>query len=477
MTNSMNPLSPLCPLCIDLDGTLIKSDVTIESAIALVAKNPFYFFMILFWLLRGRPYMKQKISAHIKFDPANLVYNLELLNFLKDQKAQGRQLVLATASDHTIVKPIADYLGIFDQVLASDGKFNLKGANKAKVLVEKFGEFGFDYAGNSSADFPIWDKSQNVIVVNASKKVESRAQKYKNLKVISSSTNWTKSLIQEFRIHQWAKNILLFIPLIMAHSVADFNLLLKTVFAFIAFSLCASSVYLLNDLVDLESDRKHRSKRDRPLASGNLPLEWAVLSLPILLFSSFFLATFASFNFLICLGIYLVITLAYSFSLKRIAVVDILTLASLYTLRIIAGGAASETSVSKWLLAFSLFFFLSLALIKRFSEIFVTEGNGQVPGRGYSASDKELVSSMGVSSGFLSVLVLALYINSKDVEALYSKPSLIWLLCPIVLYWISRVWLLAHRGQMHDDPIVFAIKDRVSYFVGFVVALVLVAAI
>ena len=464
------------PLCIDLDGTLIHSDMLHETVLGLIKAEPLSVFRLPFWLLGGKADLKQKIAERAEFEPSSLPYNLDLVEWLRQQHTQGRRLILCTASDRSIAEPIAKHLGFFDEVMASDGVVNLAGANKAKALVERFGEGGFDYAGNSSADLAVWEHARRAIVVNAASQLQSDAEACAEVEQVFEGLNsgfavWRKVL----RVHQWLKNALLFVPMFAAHRVADGEAWLALLFAFVAFSLCASSVYIANDLLDLESDRQHPRKCKRPFAAGAVPVWHGVLLAPVLLAASLLVATQVDSAFLAWLLAYFVVTCLYSIKLKQLVLIDCLTLAMLYTLRIVAGAAAVGMALSFWLLAFSVFLFLSLAFVKRFAELQVQllHGKHKAHGRGYLTDDAPLVQMLGVAAGFSSVLVLALYLNSEDVLRLYQNPHWVWGNVPVMLFWISWVWLRAHRGEMHDDPLIFAVKDKASLLAGAVFALFL----
>jgi 4-hydroxybenzoate polyprenyltransferase len=380
--------------------------------------------------------------------------------------------VLATASHRALAEQVAKHLHVFDEVLATENGTNLKSDAKAQALVDRFGDGGFDYVGNDWPDLQVWARSHQAHVVDAPAALLRRAQAQGNVGQIFDSdmaSPWM-AMLKAMRLHQWMKNLLVFVPLMAAHQYADAPRDVLALMAFVVFSLTASSVYLLNDLADVQDDRHHARKRNRPFASGALSLITGWVAWPVLLLVAVVLsALFMPVLFSVSLGVYFVLTVAYSLQLKQLAVVDVLTLAALYTMRIIAGAAAIDVAVSFWLLLFSMFIFLSLALIKRYSELKVARDagkSGALRGRGYEPDDLELVSSLGGSSGFIAVLVLALYIQDGQAAHLYATPQLIWLACPVMLFWISRAWLIAHRGRMHDDPIVFALKDKVSWGVG-----------
>jgi 4-hydroxybenzoate polyprenyltransferase len=468
------------PLCVDLDGTLLRTDILLESIYGLMKKSMFYAFLLPIWLLMGKAYFKQQIADRVDIEASLLPYNEPFLAFLKKKKETGHPLVLATASNIKYAQQIAQNLKIFDEVMASDKKINLSGHQKRMRLLNAYGEKGFDYAGNASVDLKIWPHAREAVLVNPEAGIQRNAKKIaKVIRVFKDQRSYLRSALKTLRIHQWLKNLLLFIPLLMAHKFQDAGLLLQTSLGFLAFGLCASSVYILNDLLDLPSDRAHPTKRHRPLASGNFSIKHATLLFPLLLSAAFAISTLLPVAFIQTLALYYVVTLAYSLRLKQILLADVLALAGLYTVRIGAGAYAVGLTPSSWLLAFSMFLFLSLALVKRYSELLITckANNKNTYGRSYRVTDLESLSQFGAASGYMSVLVLALYIDSDQIKTLYARPEVVWLLCPILLYWISRVWILTRRGQMHDDPVIFAIKDRKSYLLGVIALLILWVAL
>lgn len=468
------------PLCVDLDGTLIHSDLLLESFLLLLKRNPIHLFLVFIWLLKGKAHFKQQIASRVKLNPAALPYNRPFLQWLHQQKAAGRSIWLATASDVSLAQAVADHLQVFDGVLASDGHVNLAGRHKAAALVARFGEKGFDYCGNASVDLAIWAHSAGAVVVNGSADLVKRAQTCAPVAgTFMPKPQGVKVMAKALRVHQWAKNGLIFIPVAAAHQLSDVHTLWAALLAFTAFSLCASSVYLLNDMLDLEADRQHHSKASRPFASGQLSLMFGLVMAPVLLFAAFAISLALPLKFVAVLAAYYVATLAYSFVLKRVVMVDVLMLAGLYTVRIVAGAAATAIPLSFWLLMFAIFIFLSLALVKRYAELHAMKVRGKLKakGRGYQVEDLSLIQSMGAASGYLAILVLALYLNSSEVSRMYQHPKMVWALVPLMLYWVSRIWMQTHRGQMHDDPLVFAMKDRVSLFVGLLAGVVLAFAV
>lgn len=467
---------PSPPLIVDLDGTLIHTDMLHESALRVSRDRPLDVLRIPVWLLRGKAVLKQNLAQRSAPDVVTLPYNAALLEWLKEERAAGRRIVLCTASDRSIAEAVAAHLGVFDEVMASDGTTNLAGDNKAEALTQRYGKGGFDYVGNSSADLKVWQRARKAVVVNGAPGLAGRAAALCGVvrefpPAPRGVTAWRRVL----RVHQWLKNLLLFVPMFASHEVGSVDGWIALVLAFLSFSLCASTVYIANDLLDLESDRAHPRKRLRPFAAGTVPAWQGVLLAPVLMAASVVLGALAGGTFLPWLLCYFVVTCAYSWGLKRLIMLDCITLAVLYTLRITAGAAALSMPLSFWLLAFSVFLFLSLAFVKRYAELQAqaSSGNEKVHGRGYYTADAPLVQMLGVTAGFASAVVLALYLNSDNVMVLYAWPEAVWGAVPVLLFWVSWIWVQAHRGQMHDDPLVFAVKDRASLLAGLAFAGVL----
>ncbi|OMO40773.1 hypothetical protein BU225_11655 [Stenotrophomonas sp. MB339] len=465
-------------LCVDLDGTLLRSDILYESLLALLAHNPLYLFLIPFWLLRGKAYVKRQLASRVQLPAETLPYDERVLEILRTTTQRPR--VLCTASDRLLVQPIADHLGLFEEVMASDGHTNLSGSNKGHALAERFGERGFDYMGNGQVDLKVWAHASGAIVVNnGAGLVRAASRQSEVLAHLPAQNGNLLTWIKALRVYQWLKNLLVLVPLLTAHRFLDPAAIADAGVAFLAFGLCASGVYLLNDLLDLTPDRMHPRKRRRPFAAGTLPLLHGLLVAPLITLAGFALAFVCSAEFALVLLCYYVMTLSYSLKLKRIVMIDVVMLAALYTVRIIGGAVAIGSELSFWLLAFSMFVFLSLAMLNRYTELASALANGKemAIGRGYSVADLPLVQSLGAAAGYIGVLVFALYINSPESLELYSNPKLLWLLCPILLYWISRMWIVSHRGDMHDDPIVFAALDRGSQIVIALCVLIVLIAI
>lgn len=467
------PLAVGLPLVVDMDGTLLRTDMLHESVAGLLRASPLAALRIPAWLAQGKARLKDELARRFRFDPALLPFNERLVAWLRQERATGRSLVLATASDRRIAQAVADHLGLFDEVLASDGATNLSGAAKASALVGRFGQGGFAYAGNSAADLPVWRAAGAAVVVDAPPAVIREAARLCPVeREFPAQHADLGAYLAVLRPHQWLKNLLVFVPLAAAHQLAEAERWPPLILGFLAFCLCASAVYLCNDVLDLESDRRHPRKRLRALASGLVPLRRAAALAPALLLAALALGWTAGAEFLAWLGAYFAITSAYSLVLKRIALLDCLTLALLYTLRVAAGGAAANVPLSHWLLAFSVFLFLSLAFVKRYAELLAQPPAPGAPlhGRGYHAGDDRLVAALGLGSGLGSVLVLTLYLGSEAVVRLYRTPQCIWATVPVLLYWICRMWAKARRGEMHDDPLVFAVRDKASLVAGLLFA-------
>ena len=462
------------PLCVDLDGTLLRIDTLHELILSFVKQQPWSAWRMFLWLVKGRAYFKRQIAQAVSLDFSTLPVTRDFHDFLKREHARGRKLVLATGADSIVAKQAAEHFGIFDGVISSDGIVNSTGKKKRERIVQQFGESGFDYAGNSTADLPIWRTSREPIFVNASPFLVRRAaKKTSDVPVFGSRASWFSTWARALRIHQWAKNLLILMPAIAGHELHNVPLLWNCAIAIAAFCLCASSVYITNDLGDLESDRLHRSKNTRPFAAGELSAAQGVRVAGLLLVLAFACALFLPPMFAAYLGIYYVTALLYSFVIRKTMLLDVFALAAMYTLRILGGHGATGIRYSSWMLGFSMFLFLSLALLKRYTELHRVNlaGRKSVVGRDYATTDLPVLLAIGPLSGWLSALVLSLYISSEDVRVVYEHPLRLLFICPLLLYWISRIWLLAARDALHDDPVVFALKDRPSYVIGALAAL------
>jgi 4-hydroxybenzoate polyprenyltransferase/phosphoserine phosphatase len=467
------------PLVVDLDGTLIRTDLLVESCFALLGEAPLRLPAMFSALLQGRAAFKARVAAAVALDLARLPFNEDFLSFLRAERARGRRIYLASAADERLAQAVADELGLFDGVFASDGTTNLKSGAKAEALCAAFGKGGFDYAGNADADLSVWQAAGGVLAVNASAGLlRTVSRRFPEATVITPKKPAARDYVRALRPHQWLKNLLLLVPGFAAHRF-DGGMVLASAIAFASFSLCASSVYLLNDLLDLRHDRLHRSKRHRAFASGRVDMLHGVAMGFLALAGAVGLALLLPQPFFGVLAGYIVLTLAYSLTLKRQAILDVMTLAGLYGIRIVAGGAAVGVALSPWLLAFSTFFFLCLALVKRSTELIERPGRRSTdpPGRSYKLTDLPVLQMMAGASGYVAVLVFILYINSPAVAELYGDTQRLWAIPGILLYWVSRVLIMTHRGEMHDDPVVFAARDRASLVCAALIALVVVASI
>jgi 4-hydroxybenzoate polyprenyltransferase/phosphoserine phosphatase len=463
-------------LCVDLDGTLVRTDTLLELALAFLRKAPWRVVFIPFWILRGKAFFKRKLSQSVLLSFDSLPYHPELLDFLRRESQGRRCLVLASGADQIIAQGVADHLGLFDHVLASDGETNLVGPAKTRAIRALLGTEAFVYAGNSRDDMDVWMNAGGAILVNAPRSCRAQLERRgKNvLQVLPAKRSWT-SLLKALRPHQWSKNSLIFVPLILAHKISDVAMVLQAVAGFFAFSFAASALYILNDLLDLPADRNHPRKKRRPFASGALSIPTGFVLMLGLMAASAFLCTQLPLQAVLLLTGYCFSSLAYSLYLKQLLFIDVVSLATFFTVRVVFGGAATGIQISIWTLAFSMFLFLSLALMKRLTELRLAlhSDKSALQGRAYTAADLPLISSLSSASGFIAVLVLVLYLETPQVRGLYSHPSVLWLVCPLLIYWLGRFGILANRGYIHDDPLVFAFTDRASLAVGVLTLAVL----
>ncbi len=465
------------PLVVDLDGTLLRSDSLWESILLLATRRWYALLLIPVWLLRGKAYFKSRLAELVDLPVATLPYNEPFLTFLKMERARPRRLILATGANEKIAHAIAAHLGLFDQVLASDQTVNLSGLNKlAKIQAVLAGQ-PFDYAGNDGVDLSVWRQARRAILVNPTTQALVHAPRLTIVeKVFSDRKGGLLSYLSALRLYQWPKNLLIFLPILTSHLVTEWPLLARSVLAFFAWSLCASAVYVLNDLLDLAADREHIHKRTRPFAAGVISIAHGITIVPVLLIASLSLGLLLSPRFVAILGMYYIIAVAYSVFIKKVMLLDVATIAGFYTLRVIGGAEAIGVTPTFWLLAFSMFLFLDLALVKRYADLVVLRAPGKLrlEGRDYHVGDMPTLISLGASAGYLAVLVLALYLNSPGINVLYSHPKIVWLLCPILLYWTSRMWMKCVRCEMHYDPLIYALQDRASWIL-FACSLVVMA--
>jgi 4-hydroxybenzoate polyprenyltransferase len=468
------------PLVVDLDGTLIASDILMEQAFQLIKVNPLNFFLLVYWLTKGFAVLKKEVFVRSQIRPELLPYRLEVLDFVKEQKQNGREIILATASYKENAEPVAHFLGIFDKVFATTPDFNLRGKNKANYLVEQFGNKGFDYIGDSYVDLSIWEVSENAILVEPSKDLLSRAQKISNVeKVFYPKTSKLNTFLRAIRITQWLKNILLFIPLLLAHQFG-FNSIINVLLGFLSFGLVSSSVYLLNDLNDLESDRQHPIKKNRPVASGAIHLANAFYIAFFLLAMGLTLGSFTSSNYFFYIQIsYFLLNYAYSKYLKNQPIIDIIVLSSFYTMRLVAGGLLAGVEQSDWMITFAIFTFLSFAILKRYAEIKLLQAKGIIREevRGYRISDEPLLLFSGLSLSFISTLVFILYTQSDKVKLLYTHPKYLIFITPVLLLMTMRIWFNTSRVTETDNPFELLLNDKLNFFLLVIIASIAIFAV
>ncbi|MCV6639407.1 UbiA family prenyltransferase [Candidatus Albibeggiatoa sp. nov. NOAA] len=475
----MTTLNQDIPLCVDLDGTLVATDTLWESIFVLLRLNPLYCFLLPFWILKGKAYFKHQIAQRVTLNAALLPYRAEILDFINQQKQQGRSIILATAAHESIAKAVAQHLDIFDDVLANNEQINLKGVNKRNELEKRFGYQGFDYIGDAKADIPIFQASRTPYIVTASKSLLKKLNFPAPEQIFAVKPVCTRTWLKVLRAHQWVKNLLIFVPLIVSHQFFVMDKLVASILAFFAFSLVASAGYIFNDLMDLEADRQHPTKCNRPFAAGKIPIQRSlVFFVALLILSSLISFLWLPSGFFGMVMLYLLMTLTYSFYLKRKMILDVIILAGLFTHRILSGGIAASIYISDWLLLFSVFMFTSLAFLKRYIELLrLKDSNDRtgVKNRDYYVLDIDLVAQFGTTSAYLSVLVFAMYIYS-GASIQYESPFILWMICPALLYWTTRVWFLANRRSLQDDPVLFALKDRVTWAtIFFILAMMLLA--
>lgn len=462
-------------LVVDMDGSLLRTDTLHEMMLATAVRDPKLLLKMPGWLKGGKAGFKKRLADHLVLDPANLPVNSEVLQIIKEARGQGRRVALVSAADERQVARVAEHFGIFDEwhgTRCEDGAENLSGAAKANLLVERFGDRGFDYVGDCDSDKAVWKHARRAITVDAGGRLrrdaENGAQEAHHL---GDPLRKLAPYLRAMRPHQWVKNLLVFIPVLASHEAGVFGAALM---AFAAFSLTASSVYVINDLLDLEADRAHPRKKTRPFAAGEISASDGIIMSVALLASAFALsALLLPAIFSAVLALYFLGTLAYSLVLKRMLVLDIWTLSGLYTLRILAGSASSGILPSAWLVTFSLFIFFALAAVKRQGELVDRNTRGELTstGRAYTTLDLPIIQGMALASGYAAVVVFSLYINNPLVEALYPFYKVLWLIPTALLFWISHMVMAAHRGRMHDDPIVFAARDRLSQLTGIAILL------
>ena len=459
------------PLCVDLDGTLVKLDTLHQSLLLLIRRNPKSIFKILKWIQAGRASLKNEATKRVSIDPAYLPYNNKLLNFLKNEKNKGREIVLVTGANFRTANAVANHLEIFDHIMSSSETFNLFGPEKPKMILNKYNEY--DYVGDSIYDLPAFRAARKKIFVNPSLAL----LKHKYDLLINEKKSTLKSIFESLRINQWIKNILIFLPVLLAHKIHQGIYFNQCIVAFFSFSLTASAIYIFNDLLDISADQHHPRKKFRPIASGNIQIQCAIYLIPILLICSFVLLFFLPNNqsVAIILISYILMAFIYSLKLKQVIFLDVVLLTLFYNSRILIGGKCSDTVISSWFFLFTLFLFLNLALLKRYGSLveFNDIKNTQQE-RGYSLKHKKVLKKLGIVTGLISFLILLIYSMSDQVKILYLNPFFISFTSPLILYWLIRIWKIADKNLMNNDPLIFASKDFVSYIIFFVITLLFI---
>lgn len=467
------------PLCVDLDGTLIFSDTLIELLSRAIKISPLILLLLPFWLMKGRVNLKMQLAKRFSTYVNNLPFNEVLVDFLKREKNGGRKIYLVTACEENLAKKIAKKVGIFDDVWGTDEHLNLKGTAKANFLIGKFGEKNFIYAGNDTADIPVWRASAEMVLVNASRSVKNTAVRENPQKpfLVFDKQKTSFVFLRTIRIHQWAKNFLIFIPLLLSHNFTNTGKILNCIAAFVAFGLCASATYIINDLLDIENDRSHHEKRFRPIPAGNIGFVACVATIGVFFALAAFFAFSIDMRLMLMLLAYIIITLCYSFCLKKLIIVDIIALAFFYIFRLYFGAVAVDVPISHWFITFATFIFLSLGAVKRYTEILKTKESSRekLSGRGYTVDDISIISNIGVSAGLISVLTYIIYINYGANEYYRNPAVLLWGSFPL-LYFILKIWIKASRNEVQDDPIVYAIKTKENYLLFFIILLIFIIA-
>ena len=464
------------PLVVDLDGTLLRVD-TLHELLVRQLRSPIVLIRALVAGLRGgKARLKAELARSVSLDVATLPVNQLVFDFAEVESKRGRQIVLATGADSRIAAAAKDHFRFIDSYFASDGTTNLTAERKAEKLVDEFGSRGFDYIGNAPADLEVWRHARRSILAAVGTPGRLAHQRSFDELLVEPALSSRSAWLKQIRIHQSAKNLLLFLPLIAAHQVLNLGLLALAALGFVVFTMMASAVYILNDLLDLDADRSHRKKRFRPLASGRISPLLALLVGFVLSVGALTLAATIGVRFFTIVLLYAVLTLSYSWILKRITIVDVITLALLYMIRILAGAVITRIDLSFWFVGVTLFLFLSLALVKRYAEVSAHTAHGAVPGRGYRSGDEPVILALGVGSGIAAILLLAIYIQSDAVRLIYAAPELLWLTIPIVFFWFAHLWIVAARGEMHEDPVLFALRDKASLLSGAFLALLFILA-
>jgi len=464
------------PLCVDLDGTLLRSDMLLESLLAMIKDNPASVFQLPFWMVKGKAHFKSQIASRVDFSSCHLPFNEEVVEYVLEQRA-SRRTVLVTGTHQSLAEAVANSVDLFDEVIGSTSETNLTSHRKRDLLQSRFGVKGFDYIGNDKDDLNVWPAAREAMVVSAPTGIASyELQTFE--RIFNTKASKFSDYLSLLRVHQWSKNALIAVPFFLDHRINDVAAFTTVVLAFVAMSMLSSATYIFNDMLDLQADRQNDTKCKRALASGAVTIPRAAQVIAGLVVLLLIVTSMLPTAFNGTLFLYLITTLTYSLLLKKKAMVDIITIAALHTLRVVAGILVIQAAWSFWLLGFSMFFFFSLASAKRVAELINLQqaGRQSTVGRDYQTADIPVMLASGVSTGFISIMIVALYINSEKVQTMYANPMILWLLCPVLMYWVGRIWIYTARGQMHEDPIVFAMTDRGSKLTALTLASILIAA-
>lgn len=473
-------MSDRLPLVVDVDGTLLRGDLLHEAALQFAARHPFRLGKLALWLGQGKAALKMRLADSVDPVVESIPLRDEVVDTIREAQAQGRPVWLASASPRVWVERVADRIGGIAGVMATDERTNLAGSAKAAALVERFGRGGFDYIGDNEVDVAVWREARRpLMVAHGAGFARSVERRFADVVTVARDRRTARPYARTLRMHQWAKNLLVFLPVIAGHSLFEPASLLAVLVAFLAFSFAASSAYIINDLLDLPGDRDHPRKCRRPFAAAEVPVVHGLALSAFLMLAAFALSLALPWRFGAVLATYVVLTLGYSLLLKRRMLIDVIVLGGLYTIRVLGGVVATGERQSPWLLMFSLFLFLSLAAVKRCSELVARREAGKPPplGRGYMIQDLAVLFPLAAAAGYGAVLVVTLYLSSPEVTQLYRHPMRMFLICPLLLYWISRVLIISNRNELHDDPVIFALTDRISWAVGALVAVVIALSI
>ncbi|MET0313707.1 MAG: UbiA family prenyltransferase, partial [Hansschlegelia sp.] len=464
------------PLVVDAEGGLVRGGLLAEAALAYIRRNPLRAFAVIGQLMRGKAALGRWLAARVELDASALPLNEAFLAFAEAERARGRKIHLAVESDAPLATKLAESLGFADGVIAAGGG----GEARARLLSERFPD-GFAYAGDDAGDLPVWRAARESVVVGAAAATLTAVEAIRPpAKVIPRERLGLRTVLKAARVHQWAKNVLVAVPLVLGGKAFDLSAWATVGIGLLLLGVLASSTYVLNDLWDIEDDRRHWSKKHRAFASGRLSIATGLIAAPVGIVVALAGAAMLGVAVLASFLAYLVVTLAYSFRLKQAAVVDVFTLAGLFTLRLVIGIALAAVPGSPWLLVFSMFLFASLSFAKRHTEMVrvALSGADKAGGRGYVAADAPFLIGMGVATGMSAVLVMVLYLIEEAFRAgFYSTPAALWAFPCVLFLWLGRVWVLSGRDELHDDPVAFAVRDKPSLALGAIMTLAFAVAV